>query len=125
VKSARLLVLVFAVVLRRPAFAGDLLAAEVKLTPTPEQLQAEKVVDQYGPALLKIPGVNGYGVGADQSGNVIISVHVDAVTPAVESAVPRTLGGFRVQIIQMEPPTLEGRHGSCGAKKKVVARTQH
>jgi hypothetical protein len=90
--------------------------------PSPEQIRAGDVVNAYGPTLLAIPGVWGYGVRLDQNGAVIIAVLVDALTLDLQNTIPSELGGFRVEISQEDRPVLAGAPSSCRTKTNHMVK---
>ena len=62
---------------------------------------ASAIKDRHESDLFKIPGVIGTGIGAaGQPGKVAIQVYVDHETPQIDSAVPATLEGTPVKIIE-------------------------
>jgi hypothetical protein len=62
---------------------------------------ASAIKDRHESDLLKIQGVIGTGIGAaDQPGKVAIHVYVDHETSQIDSAVPATLEGTPVKIIE-------------------------
>jgi hypothetical protein len=62
---------------------------------------ASAIQDRHESDLFKIPGVIGTGIGAaDQPGKVAIQVYVDHATSQIDSAVPATLEGIPVKIIE-------------------------
>jgi hypothetical protein len=62
---------------------------------------ASAIKDRHESDLSKIPGVIGTGIGAaDQPGKVAIQVYVDHETPQIDSAVPTTLEGMPVKVIE-------------------------
>jgi hypothetical protein len=75
---------------RPPTIAG------VYATASSDDIEAESLFSLYGPYLVKIPGV--WGAGAYVSPNRLryIRVMVEAVTPAIERDMPKTLGRFPV-----------------------------
>jgi len=62
---------------------------------------ASAIKDRHDSGLFKIPGVIGTGIGAaDQPGKVVIQVYVDHETSQIDSAVPPTLEGIPVKVIE-------------------------
>jgi hypothetical protein len=62
---------------------------------------ASAIKDLHESDLSRIPGVIGTGIGAaDQPGKVAIQVYVDHATPQIDSAVPATLEGMPVKVIE-------------------------
>jgi hypothetical protein len=62
---------------------------------------ASAIKDRHESDLFKIPGVIGTGIGAaGQPGKVAIQVYVDHATPQIDSAVPATLEGIPVKVIE-------------------------
>jgi hypothetical protein len=62
---------------------------------------ASAIKDRHESDLFKIPGVIGTGIGtAGQPGKVAIQVYVDHETSQIDSAVPLTLKGMPVKIIE-------------------------
>jgi hypothetical protein len=62
---------------------------------------ASAIKDRHESDLFKIPGVIGTGIGAaGHAGKVAIQVYVDHETPQIDSAVPATLEGTPVKIIE-------------------------
>lgn len=62
---------------------------------------AGAIKDRHESDLFKIPGVIGTGIGAaNQPGKVAIQVYVDHETPQIDSAVPATVEGVPVKVIE-------------------------
>ena len=62
---------------------------------------ASAIKDRHESDLFNIPGVIGTGIGAaGQPGKVAIQVYVDHETPQIDSAVPATLEGTPVKVIE-------------------------
>ena len=68
-------------------------------TPSEEQIAVGKVVNKYGPDIMKIPGVWGVGGYCDpDTHKMYVGVSVENYTPEIQRSVPLTLGGFPVFI---------------------------
>jgi len=68
----------------------------VKLQQTYEDEIDGDFVNQYGGALLQIPGVFAVGVGHDERDNATMFVTVDKITAAMRREIPNKLGPFPV-----------------------------
>lgn len=69
-----------------------------------EDQEAGNVVAEYGPQIMKIPGVWGIGDYAEPNGHIVIRVDVEKITPEIKREVPKTLGTFPVFIFAGSPP---------------------
>lgn len=66
---------------------------------TPMNAQSiEKVLETHTPELMAIPGVVGVYQGELEDGRACITVMVIESTPALESKIPKSLGGYPVVI---------------------------
>lgn len=56
------------------------------------------VLDQHRDELMRLPGVVGVGIGQDETtGEPIILILIEELTPDLETALPQDLGGFPVK----------------------------
>jgi len=62
----------------------------------------EEVKRAYEAKLMALKGVEGVGIGADQSGNPAILIYTS--DPSIESHLPRRLGDYPVRIESLGGP---------------------
>ena len=78
-------------------------ADERPVSPDPASVAAAKrAMARHEEGILKIAGVVGMGIGtaAGARGQAIIEVYVDRATPALQSAIPSTLDGVPVAVVE-------------------------
>jgi hypothetical protein len=61
---------------------------------------AKAVRDRHEDQLMSIPGAVGSGIAAYQSGQPVIEVLVEKMTPQVQAATPRDVEGTPVKVIE-------------------------
>ena len=69
-------------------------------TPPEETPPAEivDVMEKHQEELMRIPGVLGVGIGrSETTGEFVILVMVEEMTPALQEALPKELDGFKVE----------------------------
>jgi len=84
-----------------PAEASSTSANSALSATSAPVVAASAIKDRHESDLFKIPGVIGTGIGAaGQPGKVAIQVYVDHETSQIDSAVPATLEGIPVKVIE-------------------------
>jgi hypothetical protein len=84
-----------------PAGASSTSANSALSAASAPVVSASAIKDRHESDLFNIPGVIGTGIGAgDQPGKVAIQVYVEHETPQIAAAVPATLEGVPVKVIE-------------------------
>lgn len=68
-----------------------------------QEERAEQVKDRYSLELLSRPGVSGVGVEQDDSGQYVLTVHVETDDPEVRRQLPAQIEGFPTRVVRSGP----------------------
>jgi hypothetical protein len=61
------------------------------------------VKSRHSAELLSLPGVSGVGVAKGKSGDLVITLHLDAEDPDREALLPKEIEGVPVEIVHSGP----------------------
>lgn len=68
-----------------------------------EERELDGVKDRHSMRLLSMPGVVGVGVGRDEGGQFVLTLHVETDDPDVLGGLPRHVEGHPVKLIWSGP----------------------
>jgi hypothetical protein len=68
-----------------------------------DEESAGAVKDRHSWELLSRPGVSGVGVERDDSGQYVLTVHLDTDDPEVRRQVPAQIEGLRTRVVRSGP----------------------